>query len=159
MNFLDHETAELAVSSLQGFEEWQGTASQKTMDACWSDPDQGTDVLVERFRNSRIMHYLVPDEYTPALFQDGGHFVAQLAGLAKTRQVAFDVGHEHRHADAGEPLGHGLQRDGFAGAGGASDQPVPVGLVRAQEALDIVVLGNQDRVGHKTLEKYNLAIA
>lgn len=71
VNLLDHETAELAISSLRGFEEWQGTCSQKTMDACWSDPHQGTDMLVERFRNSRVMHGLVPDEYKPALFQDG----------------------------------------------------------------------------------------
>ena len=62
-----------------------------------------------------------------ALFQDGGHFVAQLAGLAQARQVAFDVGHEHRHADAREALRHGLQGDGFARTGGTGDQAVAVG--------------------------------
>jgi RNA recognition motif-containing protein len=71
VNLLDHQTAVMAISSLRGFEEWQGTCSQKTMDACWSDPHQGISMLVERFRNSRVMHGMVPDEYKPALFQDG----------------------------------------------------------------------------------------
>ena len=55
-------------------------------------------------------------------------------GLARLRQpgeIALHVGHEHRHADAARALGDALQRHGLAGAGGAGDQPVAVGVVRA----------------------------
>ena len=40
---------------------------------------------------------------------------------------------------------------GLAGAGGAGDQAVPVGQRRQQEALDVAVLGNEDRIGHTSL--------
>ena len=36
----------------------------------------------------------------PALFEHACQLVTDLAGLAGAGQVAFDVGHEHRHADA-----------------------------------------------------------
>ena len=52
--------------------------------------------------------------------------VARLARRGHAGQVALDVGREHRHADAGELLGHQLQGLGLAGAGGAGDQAVPV---------------------------------
>jgi len=70
-NFIDHPTAMMALSCLCGFKAWQGSCSQKTMDTCWSDPQQGIIMLIERFRNSRVMHGMVPDEFKPALFQDG----------------------------------------------------------------------------------------
>ena len=54
-------------------------------------------------------------------------FRASDAGRGQPRKVALDVGHEHRHADAGEAFGQYLQSDGFAGAGGASDQTVAIG--------------------------------
>jgi len=71
VNLVDHESALLAISKLQGFDAWHATCSQKIMEACWSDPHQGANMLIERFRNSRVMHGMVPDEYKPALFQDG----------------------------------------------------------------------------------------
>ena len=52
------------------------------------------------------------------------------AGLGKSGEVAFDVGHEHRHADGAELLGQALQGHGLAGAGGAGDQSVAVGQAR-----------------------------
>ena len=66
-----------------------------------------------------------------ALLELGRH----RAGLAHAGQVALDVGHEHRHADAPKPLGDHLQRDGLAGAGGAGDQPVAVGERGQQREL------------------------
>ena len=43
------------------------------------------------------------------------------------RQVALDVGREHRHAGGREALRQHLQRDRLAGAGGAGDEAVAVG--------------------------------
>jgi hypothetical protein len=71
-----------------------------------------------------------------------------LAGLAGAGQVALDVGHEHRHADAREILGQGLQGHGLAGAGGAGDEAVAVGQAWQQVAFDGGVLRNQQGFGH-----------
>jgi len=83
-----------------------------------------------------------------ALLEDGGQLLADLAGLAGPGEVALHVGHEHRHADAREILGQRLQRHRLAGAGGAGDQPVPVGQAREQVAFGGVVLGYQEWFGH-----------
>ncbi|MNV23208.1 hypothetical protein D3C71_1142140 [compost metagenome] len=91
--------------------------------------------------------------------QGGGHgkapllehcrqLVANLAGLAGAGQVALHVGHEHRHANAREVFGQGLQGHGLAGAGGAGDEPVAVGQAGKQVAFNLVVLGNQQGFGH-----------
>jgi len=71
VNFIDHQTAQCALDRLQGFTNWSGTTSQKVLGACWSAPNQGLHMLVERFRNSRVMHGIVPEEYKPALFCEG----------------------------------------------------------------------------------------
>jgi hypothetical protein len=71
VNFVDHQTAKCALQSLQGFTKWTGTTSQKVLGVVWSEPNQGLHMLVERFRNSRVMHGIVPDEYKPALFKQG----------------------------------------------------------------------------------------
>ena len=54
---------------------------------------------------------------------------------------------------AAEVLGQRLQRHRLAGAGGAGDQAVPVRHRRQQEALDVAVLGEEDRVGHGSRPK------
>ena len=69
-----------------------------------------------------------------ALFQDTRQLVADMARLADAGQVAFDIGHKHRHADFGEILRQGLQRDGFAGAGSPGDQAVAIRQRREQLA-------------------------
>src|SRR5947207_546269 len=50
-----------------------------------------------------------------------GELVGRHTRLADARQVALDVGHEHRRADSGESLGHDLERYGLAGPGGTGD--------------------------------------
>jgi hypothetical protein len=75
------------------------------------------------------------------------HLGVVRAGLAQARQVALHVGQEHRHADRGERLRQRLQRDGLAGAGGAGDQAVAVGVLRQQ--VDVVLcLGEEQGFGH-----------
>ena len=73
---------------------------------------------------------------------DGVRIVA--AGLADARQVAFDVGHEDRHAIGRETLGQGLQGHRLAGAGRAGDQAVPVAVFQ-QEKLVGVARSHEDR--------------
>ena len=86
-----------------------------------------------------------------SVFQHRSQFVANLAGLADTRQVALDVGHEDRHPDAGEIFSQGLQGDCLARAGGTCDQAVAVGQGRDEETFGSGVAGNQKRVGHEVV--------
>jgi RNA recognition motif-containing protein len=70
VNFVDHITAVRAMSHLHGFA-WDHVGSQTHLEAAWSQPHQGLQVHIERFRNSPVMHPSVPDEYKPILLQDG----------------------------------------------------------------------------------------
>jgi len=45
-------------------------------------------------------------------------------------------------------LGQGLQRHGLAGAGSAGDEAVAVGHLRQDVEFGLVVLGDQQRLGH-----------
>ena len=69
--------------------------------------------------------------------------------LADARQVTLDIGHEHRHADLGEVLSQGLQRDCLAGACGAGDQTVAVGQRGQQFTSDVAALGDEQGIGHE----------
>lgn len=70
VNFVDHPTAARALSHFHG-RSWCHADEEKVLDVAWSDPHQGRQVHVERFRNSPVMHHIVPDEYKPLLLQDG----------------------------------------------------------------------------------------
>lgn len=61
----DAKAARLAFQDLQ----WPGV-SAKVCDLKWCD-HQGTDILVERFRNSAVMHSSVPDLAKPIMFENG----------------------------------------------------------------------------------------
>jgi len=71
VNMVNSQQAEALISQLQGFSDWKGSTSQKVLDVCWSDPHQGLDMLIDRYRNSRVMHGSVPDHYKPVLFENG----------------------------------------------------------------------------------------
>lgn len=70
VNFESHEDARRAKMSFQGFARWR-VPSRKTCDVVWSGPVQGLLAHTERYRNSPVMHDSVPDEYKPAVFEDG----------------------------------------------------------------------------------------
>jgi hypothetical protein len=75
-----------------------------------------------------------------------GAFDEGLLALARrrhAREVALDVGGEHRHARIGEALGQHLQRHGLARARGAGDEAVPVRQVEV-ENLRLRALADQD---------------
>jgi len=52
------------------FVDW-GIPSENVCEVIWSDPHQGTQALIERYRNSPVMHHSIPDEWKPAFFADG----------------------------------------------------------------------------------------
>jgi hypothetical protein len=70
VNFVSTERAEVFMSQLQGFQNWN-TPSDKVLDVTWSNAHQGFEAHVERYRNSPMMHETVPDELKPVIFVNG----------------------------------------------------------------------------------------
>jgi len=70
INFVSQRAAEEFQSHFNGFNRWSAETS-KTVEVGWSEPSQGLDLHVERYRNSPVMHKEVPDEFKPMLFKDG----------------------------------------------------------------------------------------
>merc|ERR1712226_682166 len=70
VNFLAESDAARCWTVFDGFSEW-GTPCDKKCEVMWSQPHQGVEVLIERYRNSPVMHESVPDEWKPAYFIDG----------------------------------------------------------------------------------------
>jgi len=54
----------------QGFTDWE-VASHKVCEVARSNPLQGLQAHIERFRNSPVMHESVPDMFKPLLMKDG----------------------------------------------------------------------------------------
>lgn len=57
-------------SCLEGFRQWS-VPSSKVCTVGWSNPCQGLQANIERYKNSPIMHDSVPDEFKPMLFVHG----------------------------------------------------------------------------------------
>merc|ERR1712113_189227 len=70
VNFLTACDALRSWATFDGFSDW-GTPNSKVCELMWSDPHQGIDALIERYRNSPVMHGSVPEEWKPAYFVDG----------------------------------------------------------------------------------------
>jgi hypothetical protein len=71
MNLTGAAQAQLAKDTLTGFSHWHDPACRKVLEVVWSSPLQGLDVLITKYRNSRVMHPNVPDTFRPAVFQNG----------------------------------------------------------------------------------------
>jgi hypothetical protein len=69
VNFATPEAAMECLEKLHGFH-WDAEA-EHICEVSWCNDHQGLDAHVERYRNSRIMHESVADEYKPALFSNG----------------------------------------------------------------------------------------
>mmetsp|Transcript_40941 Transcript_40941/g.124038 ORF Transcript_40941/g.124038 Transcript_40941/m.124038 type:complete len:106 (+) Transcript_40941:336-653(+) len=79
---VSREAAEHLMLALNGFDRWQlGGGSVCT--ASWNEPHQGMDALVERYRNSPVMHPSVAPAHRPAVFAEG----KRVAFPAPTRAV------------------------------------------------------------------------
>jgi len=70
INFLDSNDADRFKTHFSGFSRW-GQASDKVCETMWSNALQGRDANIERYRNSPVMHPLIPDDCKPLLFKDG----------------------------------------------------------------------------------------
>merc|ERR1711988_1453343 len=70
VNFVDHDTAVKVKDHFEGFTGWK-LNSQKVCAVTWGDPLQGLEAHIERYRNSPVMHEDVPDQYKPALYENG----------------------------------------------------------------------------------------
>ena len=77
-----------------------------------------------------------------ALLQRRGQLWRDGSVLADTSQVAFDVSHEHGHADFGEAFGQCLQRHGLARAGGTCDEAMTVSQGRQHVAFGSLMQRN-----------------
>jgi len=70
VNMVTTEAAEQLQRSLDGFSRWS-VRSNKVCSVSWSQPLQGLDAHVARYRNSPVMHESVPDAFRPVLFAKG----------------------------------------------------------------------------------------
>jgi hypothetical protein len=64
--------AELLLRHFDGFDRWGRPEHGTTpCEASWSEPRQGMEEHIERYRNSPVMHKSVPEEYKPVIFVNG----------------------------------------------------------------------------------------
>lgn len=64
--------AELLLRYFNGFTAWGAPEhGDCPCETSWSEPRQGLQEHIERYRNSPVMHKSVPDEYKPILFHEG----------------------------------------------------------------------------------------
>jgi len=70
VNFVSNADAKHCIDVFDGFCDWP-CKFPKVCEASFSDPNQGLENHVERYRNSPVMHQNMPDEYKPRLFADG----------------------------------------------------------------------------------------
>ena len=82
--------------------------------------------IPERDRERPVLQ-VQPDSRRP-FHERGMQLVIGRACLCQTRNVALDVGQEHRHARRRKAFGQNLQRHRLACAGGPGDQPVTVAV-------------------------------
>merc|ERR1712039_311383 len=78
INLTSPAVAQRFRTHFKGFEAWpQGSrvpesdAKLKAAEVFWSHPHQGTEMHIERYRNSPLMHKDVPDRHKPVLFREG----------------------------------------------------------------------------------------
>jgi RNA recognition motif-containing protein len=70
VNFVSAQAAEAARQYFNGFE-WDVQGESSMLETSWSNPHQGYDVHVQRYRDCPVMHSSVSDEYKPIVLQGG----------------------------------------------------------------------------------------
>jgi RNA recognition motif-containing protein len=73
INVASHEEALRMWQHFDGFTAWpsHGDAKGRACEVAWSKPLQGLTALVERYRNSPVMHEEMPDDVKPVVFSSG----------------------------------------------------------------------------------------
>eukprot|EP00928_Gymnodinium_smaydae_P045089 TRINITY_DN300_c0_g1_i5.p1 TRINITY_DN300_c0_g1~~TRINITY_DN300_c0_g1_i5.p1 ORF type:complete len:416 (+),score=52.04 TRINITY_DN300_c0_g1_i5:62-1309(+) len=82
VNFLEPKDARRVWAVFDGFSQWV-VPSKKKCSISWSEPTQGLQANIERYRNSPVMHESVPEDFRPLLMQDG----ARIPFPAPTRKI------------------------------------------------------------------------
>merc|ERR1712137_1004884 len=70
VNMVSPVDAESLREQLDGFSDW-ATPSDSVCEVVWNDKHQGLAALVDRYRNSPVMHPDVPEECKPILLSGG----------------------------------------------------------------------------------------
>jgi hypothetical protein len=70
VNLLDNLDAQQFIHDFNGFRDWS-LESLKICEVSWADPYQGLEDHVERYRNSPVMHEMMPDDYKPRVYVAG----------------------------------------------------------------------------------------
>jgi len=70
VNLVSTSAAQQLWKALDGFSDW-ALPSRKVCSVGWSDPHQGLEENIERYRNSPVMHPTVPDSHKPVVFSGG----------------------------------------------------------------------------------------
>lgn len=73
VNFTEHDIAVDCMDLFQDFAEW--SVESRPCRVQWSQPHQGLEAHVERYRNSTVMHQCVPDVFKPRVFENGVRMV------------------------------------------------------------------------------------
>jgi len=73
INLASHKEALRMWHHFDGFTAWpsHGDAKGRACEVAWSKPLQGLSALVERYRNSPVMHEDMPDHIKPVVFSSG----------------------------------------------------------------------------------------
>merc|ERR1712149_104639 len=82
VNFVSSRKAQEFMLFFDGFSNWH-FSSPKVCQVSWSDPNQGLQEHVERYRNSPVMHENVPDDFKPRLYKGG----VRVAFPAPTKRI------------------------------------------------------------------------
>jgi hypothetical protein len=92
VNFVNGQAAEAAKQRFSGFQ-WDVQGESSILETSWSNPHQGYDVHVERYRDCPVMHSSVADEYKPIVLQGG----VRVAFPAPTKRLIAPRDVRRRH--------------------------------------------------------------
>merc|ERR1712031_12811 len=70
VNFATPEAAQECISRLDGLSD-RITTGETSLNVYWSEKDQGLMTIIDRHRNSPVMHESVLDEFKPAVYVEG----------------------------------------------------------------------------------------
>merc|ERR1719498_937906 len=70
VNFVTPEAAQECISKLDGLTDCVAPG-ETCLNVYWSEKDQGLMTIVDRHRNSPVMHDSVREEFRPAIYMDG----------------------------------------------------------------------------------------
>jgi hypothetical protein len=70
VNFVSGQVAEAARQHFDGFQ-WSVQSESSVLETSWSNPHQGYEIHVERYRDCPVMHSSVSDEYKPIVLRGG----------------------------------------------------------------------------------------